>query len=395
MAETATRDRADGTTEDLTLTVLLPCLDEAETLATVIGRARGSIEELGLDAEVLVADNGSTDGSQDIARAAGARVLDVPTRGYGAALKAGIADARGRYVIMGDADDSYALEDLGPFVEALDAGADLVMGNRFAGGIGPGAMPPLHRWLGNPVLSFLGRLFFKIPVHDFHCGMRGMRRDRIVALGLRTDGMEFASEMVVHSALSRLRIVEVPTTLRKDGRSRPPHLRTWRDGWRHLKFLLAFSPRWLYYYPSLVLLVLGLVAMVALYPGPLTVGGVSWDVQTMVVAATATVLGVQGVGMALLARAFSAGLGLLPRSRRLDTVLSRFAMENGIVAGLVLTVAGLLFFVGAVLRWSAQDFGALEHAAVRDPLVGLVLVVTGTQLVLVSFMLSLVRMQPR
>ncbi|MBD3782942.1 MAG: glycosyltransferase family 2 protein [Micrococcales bacterium] len=395
MAETATRDRADGTTEDLTLTVLLPCLDEAETLATVIGRARGSIEELGLDAEVLVADNGSTDGSQDIARAAGARVLDVPTRGYGAALKAGIAEARGRYVIMGDADDSYALEDLGPFVEALDAGADLVMGNRFAGGIGPGAMPPLHRWLGNPVLSFLGRLFFKIPVHDFHCGMRGMRRDRIVALGLRTDGMEFASEMVVHSALSRLRIVEVPTTLRKDGRSRPPHLRTWRDGWRHLKFLLAFSPRWLYYYPSLVLLVLGLVAMVALYPGPLTVGGVSWDVQTMVVAATATVLGVQGVGMALLARAFSAGLGLLPRSRRLDTVLSRFALENGIVAGLVLTVAGLLFFVGAVLRWSAQDFGALEHAAVRDPLVGLVLVVTGTQLVLVSFMLSLVRMQPR
>lgn len=377
---------------ELTLTVLLPCLDEAETLATVIGRAQDGIAELGLDAEVLVADNGSTDGSPDIAREKGARVVDVPTRGYGAALKAGIAHARGRYVVMGDADDSYALEDLGPFVAALDAGADLVMGNRFAGGIAPGAMPPLHRYLGNPVLSSLGRLFFKIPVHDFHCGMRGFRRDTMLALGLRTDGMEFASEMVVRSAFARLRIAEVPTTLRPDGRSRPPHLRTWRDGWRHLKFLLAFSPRWLFYYPSLVLLVTGILAMAVLYPGPLRLGQVSWDVQTMVVAATATVLGVQGVGMALLARAFSASLGLLPRSRRVDTFLARFALEYGLGAGLLLCVIGCLFFIGAVFRWGAEGFGNLEHSAVRDPLVGLVLVVTGAQLVLISFMLSLTRM---
>jgi len=378
--------------EGLTLTVLLPCLDEAETLGTVIGKARHSIDELGLDAEVLVADNGSTDGSQDIARAAGARVLDVPTRGYGAALKAGIADARGRFVIMGDADDSYALEDLGPFVGALEAGADLVIGNRFAGGIAPGAMPPLHRYLGNPVLSWLGRLFFKIPVHDFHCGMRGMRRDRIIGLGLRTDGMEFASEMVVHAALARLRIVEVPTTLRPDGRSRPPHLRTWRDGWRHLKFLLAFSPRWLFYYPSMVLLVLGVLTMAALYAGPITIGSVTWDVQTMVVAAAATVLGVQGIGMALLARAFSAGLGLLPRSRRIDALLDRFALEHGLVAGLLLTLVGCLFFAAAVLHWGSSGFGPLQHADIRTPIIGLVLVVTGAQLVLVSFMLSLIRM---
>ena len=378
--------------DDLTLTVLLPCLNEAETLATVIGKARASIDDLGLDAEVLVADNGSTDASQDIACAAGARVIDVPTKGYGAALKAGIAAARGRFVIMGDADDSYALEDLGPFVEALEGGADLVMGNRFAGGIAPGAMPPLHRYLGNPVLSWLGRLFFKIPVHDFHCGMRGMRRDKVLALGLRTDGMEFASEMVVHAALSRLRIAEVPTTLRPDGRSRPPHLRTWRDGWRHLKFLLAFSPRWLFYYPSIVLFVLGVLTMVALYAGPVTIGSVTWDVQTMVVAAAATVLGVQGIGMALLARAFSAGLGLLPRSRRIDTFLDRFALEHGLVAGLLLSLAGCFFFAGAVLHWGSAGFGPLEHADIRAPIIGLVLVVAGAQMVLVSFMLSLIRM---
>jgi hypothetical protein len=280
---------------ELELTVVLPCLNEAETLVTVIEKAQKSLASLGIAGEVVVADNGSTDGSQDLARAAGARVVDVPVRGYGAALQAGIAAAQGRFIIMGDADDSYALEDLGPFVEALRGGADLVMGNRFAGGIAPGAMPWLHRYLGNPVLSFLGRLFFRIPVHDFHCGMRGFSREAIRSLDLQTTGMEFASEMVVRAALSNLRIVEVPTILRPDGRSRAPHLRTWRDGWRHLKFLLAFSPRWLFLYPSLVLLGLGTLGMVLLYVQPVRIGSLTFDVQTMVVAATAVVVGVQGL----------------------------------------------------------------------------------------------------
>ncbi len=294
---------------DVELSVVLPCLNEAETLETVVRKALWSFGELGVVGEVVVADNGSTDGSQDIARASGARVVDVPVKGYGAALRAGIESAQGTYVIMGDADDSYAMDQSGPFLEALRGGADLVMGNRFAGGIAPGAMPWVHRYLGNPVLSFLGRLFFRIPIHDFHCGMRGFRRERIRSLGLQTTGMEFASEMVVRSSLAKLTIVEVPTTLQPDGRSRPPHLRTWRDGWRHLKFLLAFSPRWMFLYPSLFLLAVGVFGMAVLSFGPVEVGSVVFDVQTMIVAAAAVVLGIQGTGLAL---TFP---GLCPRNR--------------------------------------------------------------------------------
>jgi glycosyltransferase involved in cell wall biosynthesis len=273
--------------------VVLPCLNEAETLETCIRKAQKSIGDLDLDGEVVVADNGSTDGSQQIAAEVGARLVRVPDRGYGAALRAGIGDARGKFVIIADANDSYALDALGPFVEGLRGGADLVMGNRFAGGIAPGAMPALHRYLGNPVLSRLGRLFFQVPIHDFHCGMRGFRRDRIMALGLRTRGMEFASEMIVRAALANLTIIEVPTTLHPDGRSRAPHLKTWRDGWRHLRFLLAFSPRWLFLYPALTLMTVGLVGLIALAPGPIAIGDVSLDVQTMVGAATLLIIGLQ------------------------------------------------------------------------------------------------------
>jgi glycosyltransferase involved in cell wall biosynthesis len=373
------------------VSVVLPCLDEAETLETCVHKALGSLAELGVAGEVVVADNGSTDGSQAIARSAGARVVDVPVRGYGAALRAGIAAARGRFVIMADADDSYALEDLGPFVEALRGGADLVMGNRFAGGIAPGAMPFLHRHLGNPVLSWLGRLFFRIPTHDFHCGMRGMRRDAVLGLGLRTTGMEFASEMVVRSALARLRMAEVPTTLRPDGRSRAPHLRTWRDGWRHLRFLLAFSPRWLFLYPSLALIAVGVVAVLALFVGPVTFGTVSFDVQTMVVAATALILGTQGAGLALVTRAYAARLELLPRSARLERLLDRFTLEWGVVLGALLGLAGVAAFVVALLVWRSTGYGRLQVDDMRVPLAGMVLIVTGGQCVMVSFMLSLTR----
>jgi len=357
----------------------------------VIRKALASFRELGVVGEVVVADNGSTDGSQDIARAAGVRVVDVPVHGYGAALRAGIESAQGTYVIMGDADDSYALDQLGPFLEALRGGGDLVMGNRFAGGIAPGAMPWVHRYVGNPVLSFLGRLFFHIPVHDFHCGMRGFRRDRIRSLGLQTTGMEFASEMVVRSSLAQLTMVEVPTTLKPDGRSRPPHLRTWRDGWRHLKFLLAFSPRWLFLYPSLLLLGVGVLGMAVLSVGPLKVGSVVFDVQTMIVAAAAVVLGVQGTGLALATRAFAARLGLLPASARLDRLLDRFALERGLVVGALLSLVGCLFFVAAVVNWQGTGFGRLALDQIRIPLIGLVLVVSGAQMILVSFMLSLTR----
>ena len=275
------------------LSIVMPCLNEAETLAVCVRAARRFLETHGLSGEVIVADNGSTDGSQQIANALGARIVHVPARGYGAALIGGIAAARGRFVAMGDADDSYDFEGLMPFVETLRGGADLVMGNRFRGGIAAGAMPPLHRWLGNPVLSALGRTFFRVPIGDFHCGLRAFRRERVLDLGLASPGMEFASEMVVKAALDGLAIAEVPTTLRPDGRSRPPHLRTWRDGWRHLRFLLTWAPKWLLLYPGLALIAAGLFGLAALLPGDLKLGGIELGVHTMIFASMAVLMGAQ------------------------------------------------------------------------------------------------------
>ncbi|NLE98890.1 MAG: glycosyltransferase family 2 protein, partial [Propionibacterium sp.] len=339
--------------------------------------------------EIVVADNGSTDGSQDIALAHGARVIDVPVRGYGAALQAGIAAARGEFVVMGDADDSYALEDIAPFIDELRAGADLVMGNRFKGGIAPGAMPWLHKYLGNPVLSYLGRLFFKIPVGDFHCGLRAFRRPRILELGLRTQGMEFASEMVVRSALNRLTMREVPTTLRPDGRSRSPHLRTWSDGWRHLKFLLALSPRWMFYYPGLALLLIGLVGMLSLAFGPISVGTVTFDLQTFIAATAVFLAGSQAIGLALVARAYGSALGLLPESRRITGWLQRLGIEHGLAWGMVLVGLGFAAFVVALVRWGDLGFGDLAAAQARLPVVGLACVVVGAQVISTSFAMSM------
>ena len=297
---------ADSATA-LELSIVMPCLNEIETLATCIDKAQRFLLDSGIDGEVIIADNGSTDGSIEAATAHGARVVHVPMRGYGAALGAGIAAARGRFVIMGDSDDSYDFSRLLPFVEQLRGGADLVMGNRFRGGIAAGAMPLLHRYLGNPVLSFIGRLFFRIPVGDFHCGLRGFRRDRIADLGLTTTGMEFASEMVVHSALAGLAIREVPTTLSPDGRSRPPHLRTWRDGWRHLRFLLLFSPRWLFLYPGLLIMALGAVLVFTLLPGPMPLTQhVTLDIHSIVVGCLAVLIGAQCLSFGIIARRFAA-----------------------------------------------------------------------------------------
>jgi glycosyltransferase involved in cell wall biosynthesis len=386
-------EQASETPAQIELSIVLPCLNEAETLELCVRKGLGSIERLGIAGEVIVADNGSTDGSQDIARAAGARVINVPRRGYGAALAAGIEAARGTYVLMADADDSYALEDIGGFLTELRGGADLVMGNRFKGGIEDGAMPMLHRYLGNPVLSRLGRVFFRVPIGDFHCGMRAFRRDRVLELGLRTSGMEFASEMVVRASLNHLRITEVPTTLRPDGRSRSPHLRTWRDGWRHLRFLLAFSPRWLLYYPSMALQLVGFLGLLWLSFGPRQVGAVGFGLHSMLAFATMFVLGLQGVGLAVIARSYAAHLGLLPPpSGRMILRIARVSLERGLVFGALLIALGAGCFVFAFSQWGAAGFGTLDVVdTMRLPVLGMVLIVTGFQLITVSFALSLTR----
>jgi glycosyltransferase involved in cell wall biosynthesis len=379
---------------ELDLTVLMPCLNESRTLEVCIGKALREIGRLGIRGEVLVADNGSTDGSQQIARDAGARVVDITERGYGAALRGGIAEARGRWVIMADADDSYSLDDLGPFVEALQAGHTLVMGNRFQGGVAPGAMPPLHRYLGNPVLSWIGRRFFRIPVGDFHCGMRGFDRDAIRALELHTSGMEFASEMVVKAALNGLDIVEVPTRLQPDGRDRAPHLRTWHDGWRHLRFLLAFSPRWMFLYPGVLLTVLGVAGIAWLAPGERMVGGLRFNVQTMLFFAAGAICGVQLVWFAVIAKVFAIDARLLPPDPRLERALRVFSVERCVGAGLVLALVGLIGLAVKLGTWAHAGFGELQALpTLRLSLLFVTALVCGTQTFFSAFLLGLMRVE--
>ncbi len=378
------------------LTVVLPCLNEAETLAVCIRKAKASIAGLGIDGEVVIADNGSTDGSQDIARAEGARVVDVPIRGYGAALTAGIADAKGEFVIMGDADDSYDLSNLGPFVEALRGGADLVMGNRFAGGIEPGAMPALHRYLGNPVLTAIGRILFRSPVKDFHCGLRGFRREAILELDLRTTGMEFASEMVVKATLNKLNIVEVPTTLSPDGRSRAPHLRTWRDGWRHLRFLLLYSPRWLFLYPGMILFLVGLVLGGVLLTGPIQIGEHALDVSALVYAMAAVLIGYQAILFAAFSRAFVANEGLMPPSPGMQKAFKVLNLERGLIIGLLLLIVGIGLAIYGFIHWGSSDFGALDaRDAVRLAVPAATLSVLGFETIMGSFFLSVLGLSRR
>jgi glycosyltransferase involved in cell wall biosynthesis len=378
------------------LTVVLPCLNEAETLAVCIRKAKASIAGMGIDGEVVVADNGSTDGSQDIARAEGARVVDVPIRGYGAALTAGIADAEGEFVIMGDADDSYDLSNLGPFVEALRGGADLVMGNRFAGGIEPGAMPALHRYLGNPALTAIGRFLFRSPVKDFHCGLRGFRREAILELDLRTTGMEFASEMVVKATLNKLNIVEVPTTLSPDGRSRAPHLRRWHDGWRHLRFLLLYSPRWLFLYPGVVLFLVGLVLGGVLLAGPIQIGEHALDVSALVYAMAAVLIGFQAILFAAFSRAFVANEGLMPPSPGMQKAFKVLNLERGLIIGLLLLIVGVGLAIYGFIIWGSSDFGALDaRDAIRLAVPAATLSVLGFETIMGSFFLSVLGLSRR
>ena len=375
------------------VSVVMPCLNEAETLAACIEKAQRAFREQGIRGEVVIADNGSTDGSQEIARRLGARVVPIAARGYGNALHGGIAAAQGRFVIMGDSDDSYDFTSIGPFVARLRDGCDLVMGNRFRGGIMPGAMPWKHKWIGNPVLSSLGRLFFRCPVGDFHCGLRGFSKEAYERMQLQTTGMEFASEMVIKGTLLRLRIAEVPTVLHPDGRSRPPHLRSWRDGWRHLRFMLLFSPRWLFLIPGAALFLLGLVAMLALWMGPVWVGSAALDVHTMLVAGFISLVGFQLIVFALFTKIFAVTEGLHP-STQLSHVPREINLEVGVVAGLLAALAGLTLLGLAAWGWKTTGFGALDpRVTMRQVIPAVVLLMLGLQTIFASFFLSVLTLR--
>ena len=372
------------------LTVVMPCLNEAETVATCVRKAMGFLAESGISGEVVVADNGSTDGSQQLAEAAGARVVPIGEKGYGNALMGGIEAAQGKYIIMGDADDSYDFTNLMPFVDELRKGADLVMGNRFAGGIAPGAMPPLHRYLGNPVLSFVGRLFFRSNIGDFHCGLRGFSRDSVMALGLQATGMEFASEMVVKAALAGQHVTEVPTTLAEDGRSRPPHLHTWRDGWRHLRFLLLFSPRWLFFLPGLLLFVAGLVIGAIVAPHPFKVGTVTFDVDTLVGASAMVVIGFQSVLFWLFTQVYAGSEGFLPEEPKVQRLLAKLSLERGLILGAAIGVAGLAGLIFSVAYWHGKGFHQLNYEhSLRLMIPSVTALILSCQVILGTFFLSI------
>jgi glycosyltransferase involved in cell wall biosynthesis len=381
--------------EELELSIVMPCLNEAETLAVCVDKAMGFLKSHAIKGEVLVADNGSTDGSQSIAVKHGARVIKVAAKGYGSALMGGIRAARGRYVIMGDADDSYDFVNLMPFVEKLREGNDLVMGNRFRGGIKKNAMKALHKYLGNPVLTGIGRILFKSPCGDFHCGLRGFNRTAVLKMDLRTTGMEFASEMVVKATLHKLRISEVPTTLSPDGRSRPPHLRSWRDGWRHLRFLLLYCPRWLFLYPGIISILAGLSVFAWLLPAPEVIRGIQLDVHTLLYAALAIIMGYQAVVFSLFTKVFASSEGLLPEDSRIDGIGS-FPMEKGLIAGAVLLIAGIAGSFGALGSWRDHAFGALQPTeTLRIVIPAVTSIALGFQTILSSLYLSVLNLKRR
>jgi glycosyltransferase involved in cell wall biosynthesis len=372
------------------VSIVMPCLNEAETLAACIQKARRAIADHGFSAEIVVADNGSTDGSQVIAIELGARVVDVARKGYGSALIGGIDASHGRFVIMGDADDSYDFGAIAPLVEKLRGGFDLVVGNRFAGGIEPGAMPWSHRWVGNPVLTLISRVFFQTPVGDMHCGLRGFRKDAYEQMRLRATGMEFASEMVIKASLKRMKIAEVPVTLSPDGRSRPPHLRTWRDGWRHLRFMLLFSPRWLFLYPGLALFVVSMAIGAWLETGPVYVGQVRFDIHTLLMAGFGCLIGYQLIVFAVFTKVFAMQQGFHPRNATYSTMFRYVRLETGLLVGALMFALGVVGTVVAVASWQSVGFGSLNPSTtMREVIPAAVLITLGVQTVFASFFLSI------
>ncbi len=382
---------------NLELSIVMPCLNEARTLPLCLKKAQAFLAENGVSGEIIVADNGSTDGSAALALEYGARVLTVEERGYGAALAGGIAAARGRYVIMGDADDSYDFANLMPLLAKLREGYDLVVGNRFKGGIEPGAMPFLNRFLGNPVLSALGRLFFRIPLGDFHCGLRGFGREAMQKLDLRTTGMEYASEMIVRAALHGLSMAEVPVVLKPDGRGHKSHLHPWHDGWRHLRFLLLYSPRWLYLYPGLAMIVAGLAIAALLLPGPMMIAdGVGLDVHTLLVGSMSILVGVQSITFGFMARSYAMANGIIPTPSRYDKLMVGLTLERLLVLAGGLILLGLIAVAWAMHRWSAVNFGALDYRdAMRLLIVAVTCIVAGLQLGFAAFLLGVMQIRRR
>ncbi len=375
--------------KQLELTIVMPCLNEAETLKICIDKAMKYLKDNNISGEVVIGDNGSTDGSQEIARSCGARVVDIPRKGYGSALMGAIQAAHGKYVIMGDSDDSYDFSNLNAYVEKLREGYDLVMGNRFKGGVAKGAMPFLHRYLGNPVLSFIGKLFFGGGINDFHCGLRGFRQDIVTLLNLQTTGMEFASEMVVKSQINKLKIIEVPTTLSPDGRSRPPHLRTWRDGWRHLRFLLLYSPKWLFLIPGSTLMILGLLLFALIQKGPVQLMNIYFDTNTLLYAGAFIVIGFQAVNFAVFTRIYAIQQGFLPKNNTLDKMYNFITLEAGLVIGILITLAGLAGSVYSLYLWDLEEFGNLNYSSIlRVVIPSVIAIMIGLQTIFSSFFLS-------
>ena len=376
------------------ISIVMPCLDEVETLATCIAMARQAIEKGGYSAEIIVADNGSSDGSQLVARELGVRVVDAHKKGYGSALIAGIDAASGRFVVMGDADASYDFSAIAPLIAKLRDGYDLVVGNRFLGGIQAGAMPWSHQWFGNPVLTRISRIFFHAPVGDTHCGLRAFTKDAYARMRLRATGMEFASEMVIKASLRGMRITEVPVVLHPDGRTRPPHLRTWRDGWRHLRFMLLFSPRWLFLYPGLALLIGGFVLSSLLVAGPLRIGGVRLDIHTLLVAGFLSLLGYQLVLFAVFTKMFAIREGFHPPHPALQTLLRYITLEVGLLAGALMALGGLVALILAVVSWQSAGFGNLNPSTtMREVIPAVVLLALGTQTIFASFFISILAIE--
>ena len=371
------------------LSIVMPCLNEAETLATCIRKAQSYLDRSGVSGEIVVGDNGSTDGSQQIAASLGARVIHVPIRGYGAALYGAISAAQGRYCIMGDADDSYDFENLDAFVDKLRQGYDLVMGNRFQGGILPGAMPWKNRYIGNPILSTIGKILFHAEVDDFHCGLRGFSKSAFQRMDLRTTGMEFASEMVIKSKLMGMKMTEVPTTLSPDGRSRPPHLLPYRDGWRHLRFMLLFSPNWLFLYPGMVAMLVGLAVGGLLLGQPIHINSIRLGLDTLVYCSTFVVVGFQAILFSLLSRMYAIQEGLYPKTARDRKYGQLITLERGLVIGAAILLAGLIAALYAVWEWKQHAFGLLETERIaRIVIPSSVALSLGIEIILFSFLLS-------
>ncbi|MGC8886189.1 MAG: glycosyltransferase family 2 protein [Verrucomicrobiia bacterium] len=389
-----TNGHSSENNEPVELSIIMPCLNEAKTIGICIKKAQGFLEKYGIKGEIVIGDNGSTDGSKEIAKSLGARVVEVPIRGYGAALMGAINAARGKYIIMGDSDDSYDFTNLMPFLEKLREGYDLVMGNRFMGGIKPGAMPFLNKYLGNPVLSGLGRLFFKTNIGDFHCGIRGFAKEAVKKMDLQTTGMEFASEMVVKASLLNMRVCEVPTTLSPDGRGRPPHLRRWRDGWRHLRFMLLYSPRWLFLYPGLVLMIIGILTSAWLLPSPRKVGNLVFDIHTLLYGSFAILIGYQIILFAVFTKVFAIAEGLLPPDERMTRAFKYIKLETGLLVGSVLSVAGLAGSIYSVICWQKTGFGPLQPSEMLRMIIpSIIALMLGIQTIFSSFFLSVLGMK--